>query len=95
MVCLDDTSGSPDLDNVHEVHRPFVLLICFVDDAHSLDIGCETRGIDRQAEIFDKHFFLFGVRDIELYGEEGAVESFLDVDSVVAVGRGNAEIVCC
>ena len=95
MVGLDDTSCSPDLDNIHEVHRPFVLLVGFVHDAYSLDIGCKTSGVDCAAEIFNEACFVFGIGDVEFSGEERAVEGLFDVDSVASVGGGDAEIVCC
>jgi hypothetical protein len=95
VVGLNDASCSPDLDNFHIVYRPLVLLVGFVDDAYSLDISCETRGVNSAAEIFDEDFFLFGVGDVEFSGEEGAVEGLFDVDSVASVSGGDAEIVCC
>ena len=70
MVGLDDTSRSPDLHDVHKVHGPFVLLIGYVDDADSLDVGCKTSGVDCAAEIFDKDFFLFRLRNVEFSWEE-------------------------
>jgi hypothetical protein len=72
-----------------------VLLVGFVDDAYSLDIGGKTSGVDCAAEIFDEDFFLFGIGDVEFSREEGAVEGLLDVDSIASVGGGYAEIVCC
>lgn len=59
MVCLDDTSRAPDLHDVAEVDAPFVLLVCYVDDAHSLDVGSETSAIDCETQVFDESF-LFG-----------------------------------
>jgi hypothetical protein len=95
VVGLDDASCPPDLHDVHEVYRPLVLLVGFVDDAYSLYVGCKTSGVDCAAEIFDEDFLLFGIGDVEFSGEEGAVEGFFDVDSVASVGGGDAEIVCC
>lgn len=95
MVCLNDTSCSPDLDNIREVHRPLVLLVGFVDDTYSLDVSCKASGVDCAAEIFDEDFFLLGIGDVEFSREEGAMECFLDVDSIAAVSGGDAEIVCC
>jgi hypothetical protein len=93
VVGLDDTACSPDLYDVHEVHRPLVLLVGFVNDAYSLHVGCKTSGVDCAAEIFDEDFFLFGIGYVEFSREEGTVEGFFDVDSVASVSGGNAEVV--
>ena len=40
MVRLDNAAGAPDLHDVAEVDAPFVLLVCYVDDADPLHIRC-------------------------------------------------------
>lgn len=60
VVRLDNTAGFPDLDNIAVIYIPFVLLVRAVDDADSLDVGCETSAIYSPAKIF-KECILFGI----------------------------------
>jgi len=66
MVCLDDTSSTPDLHDVAEVDAPPVLLVCYIDDAYSLDIGGEAGAIDCKTQVFNEGFLFGGRRESKL-----------------------------
>ncbi len=93
MVCLDYAPSTPDLHDVAEVNAPFVLLVCYIDDADSLDVGGETGGVDCETQVFDESILLGGFGEGELGGKEGAVEGFSNVFALSAVGGDNAEVV--
>jgi len=95
VVCLDDAPGAPDLYDVAEVNAPFVLLVCHVNYADSLDVASETCGVDCESQVFDECFLFGGGREGELRGEEGAVEAFGYVFALAAVGGDDAEVVGC
>lgn len=90
VVCLDDSSCSPDLNNVLEVHRPVVFFICCIDDADSLDVSSETGSVDSLSEILDECSFLFLVAELKFGGKEGAVEGLVDVFPMTTIGGGKS-----
>lgn len=94
MVCLDYAACAPDLDDGGEGDRPFILLVCDIDDAHALDVGGETGCVHRFPQIFDELFLLLLVFDIDFRREERSVEGFLDVFALAPEGGHDAEVVC-
>lgn len=95
MVGLDDTPSFPDLNDVGIVDFPFVLLVGFEDDVHSLDVRRQTCRIHSLSQVLDKGLFLLVILELELFGKERAVEDFLYVLTVPSEGGSYSKEVCC
>ena len=81
---LDDTACAPDLHHGGKVDRPVVFAVGGVDDVHPLDVACETRFVDCEAEVFEEgSSFVVGVG--YFVGLEVAFEGVFDVDALGAV----------
>lgn len=90
VVCLDDAAGAPDLHDVVEVDAPFILLVCYIDDAYALNVSSEASRVDCQTEVFDECILFFFGGEREFLGEEGSVEGFRDMFSLSPEGRNDA-----